>query len=77
MRQRRHPIRGLARRPRLGVVHDYIARRFADLRRVLPERRATRSYWLVTHADTRGLGRIRAVCEHLKASVTRDRAMFV
>jgi DNA-binding transcriptional LysR family regulator len=61
----------------LGVVHDFIARRFKDLRRVLPERRAERSYWLVTHEDTRGLGRIRAVCEHLKASVTRDRAMFI
>jgi len=47
------------------------------LRRILPERRATRSYWIVTHQDTRGLGRIRAVCEHLIASVTRDRAMFV
>jgi DNA-binding transcriptional LysR family regulator len=61
----------------LGVVHDYIARRFPDLTRVLPERRATRAYWLVTHEDTRGLGRIRAVCEHLVASVTRDRAMFL
>ena len=61
----------------LGVVHDFIARRFKDLRRVLPERRAMRSYWLVTHEDTRGLGRIRAVCEHLVASVTRDRATFV
>ena len=61
----------------LGVVHDFIARRFADLIRVLPERRATRAYWLVTHEDTSGLGRIRAVCEHLIASVTRDRAMFV
>jgi len=61
----------------LGVAHDFIARRFKDLRRILPERRATRSYWIVTHQDTRGLGRIRAVCEHLIASVTRDRAMFV
>ena len=61
----------------LGVVHHFIARRFADLIRVLPERRATRAYWLVTHEDTSGLGRIRAVCEHLIASVTRDRAMFV
>ncbi len=61
----------------LGVVHDFIARRFKDLRRVLPERRAARTYWLVTHQDTRGLGRIRAVCEHLAASVARDRAMFV
>jgi hypothetical protein len=36
-----------------------------------------RTYWIVTHQDTCGLGRIRAVCEHLVASVTRDRAMFV
>jgi DNA-binding transcriptional LysR family regulator len=61
----------------LCVVHDYIARRFADLKPVLPGRRAKRTYWLVTHQDTSGLGRIRAVCEHLIACVTRDRAMFV
>src|SRR5277367_1213819 len=60
----------------LGVAHDYIARRFDDLVRVLPERRATRSYWIVTHQDTRGLGRIRAVHDHLVASVERDRGMF-
>ena len=61
----------------LGVVHDYIARRFADLTRILPERTARRSYWIVTHEDTRGLGRIRAVHEHLVRAVERDRAMFV
>ena len=61
----------------LGVVHDFIARRFKDLVRVLPERRATRSYWLVTHEDTRGLGRIRAVSEHLAKAVARDRAVFL
>ena len=61
----------------LGVAHDYIARRFDDLRRILPERQAPRSYWIVTHEDTRGLGRIRAVHEHLVRAVERDRAMFV
>ena len=61
----------------LGVVHDFIARRFKDLKRVLPERRATRAYWLVTHEDTRGLGRIRAVAEHLAKAVTRDRSIFL
>jgi DNA-binding transcriptional LysR family regulator len=61
----------------LGVVHGFIARRFEDLVRVLPERRATRAYWLVTHQDTRGLGRIRAVAEHLAETVARDRAMFL
>ena len=61
----------------LGVAHHYIARKFSDLAPVLPERRASRSYWIVTHEDTRGLGRIRAVHEYLVASVEGDRAMFV
>jgi len=46
------------------------------LKAVLPERRASRSYWIVTHEDTRGLGRIRAVHDHLVQSVARDKAMF-
>ena len=60
----------------LGVAHDYIARRFKDLRRVLPERRAMRAYWLVTHEDTRGLGRVRALSGFLAESVGRDRRLF-
>ena len=61
----------------LGVAHDYLARRFKDLKRVLPERRAIRTYWIVTHEDTRGLGRIRAAHDHLVAAVARDRAIFM
>jgi DNA-binding transcriptional LysR family regulator len=60
----------------IGVVHDYIAQHFADLERVLPERRAMRSYWIVTHEDTRGLGRIRAAHDHLVACIERDRGIF-
>ncbi len=61
----------------LGVVHDFIARRFKDLVRIPPDRRASRAYWLVTHEDTRGLGRIRAVTEHLAKTVARDKGMFL
>jgi DNA-binding transcriptional LysR family regulator len=61
----------------LGVVHDYIARKFPDLLRVLPERRASRAYWIVTHEDTRALGRIRAAQDHIVACVERDRGMFI
>ncbi|MBY0611078.1 MAG: LysR family transcriptional regulator [Beijerinckiaceae bacterium] len=61
----------------LGVAHDYIARQYHDLQRVLPERRATRSYWIVVHEDLRDLGRIRAVYEHLVDSIQEDRGMFV
>jgi DNA-binding transcriptional LysR family regulator len=61
----------------LGVAHHFIARRFNDLVRILPDRRATRAYWLVTHEDTRGLGRIRAVAEYLAKAVARDRGIFM
>ncbi len=61
----------------LGVVHTFIARRFDDLVPVLPERAAMRAYWLVTHEDTRGLGRIRALAEHLAEAVARDKGIFM
>ena len=61
----------------VGVIHAFIARRFKDLVRVLPERSASRAYWLVTHVDTRGLGRIRALAEHLAKAVAGDRGMFL
>ena len=61
----------------LGVVHHFIAKKFADLVRVLPERRASRAYWIVTHEDTRGLGRIRAAQDHIVACVERDRGAFL
>ena len=60
----------------LAVVHDFIARRIPELQRVLPERAAARAYWIVTHEDTRGLGRIRAAHDHIVACVARDRRQF-
>ncbi len=61
----------------LGVLHDFIADRHADLIRLLPERRALRSYWVVEHEDTRGIGRIRAVHDFLVAAIEADRAIFL
>ncbi|WP_237477728.1 LysR family transcriptional regulator [Lichenibacterium dinghuense] len=61
----------------IGVLHDFIARRHPDLVRVLPARRAERSYWIVEHEDTRGIGRIRAVHDALVEAATRDRATFM
>jgi len=61
----------------IGVAHNFIARRFKDMVRLLPERYATRAYWLVTHEDTRALGRIRAVAEHLAKSAAADRSIFL
>ena len=61
----------------IGVLHDFIALRHADLVRVLPERRARRAYWIVEHEDTRGIGRIRAVHDLLVDAVADDRALFL
>ena len=61
----------------LGVVHRFIARRHQDLRPVLPERRATRAYWIVEHEDTQGLARIQAVHDFIVEAVQADRASFI
>ena len=61
----------------LGVVHHFIAGRHPDLVAVLPERQATRAYWIVEHEDTRGLGRIRAVHDFIVTSIEADRGLFM
>ena len=61
----------------LGVLHDFIASRHDDLIRVLSDRKAQRSYWIVEHEDTRGIGRIRAVHEFLVSIIEQDRAIFL
>ncbi len=60
----------------LGVIHDFIAARHPDLVRVLPERQATRTYWIVEHEDVRDLGRVRAVHDHVVRLVAGDRRLF-
>lgn len=45
----------------VGVLHDYAAERHPELVRVLPGIRFTRSYWLVSHADTHATRRIAAI----------------
>ena len=60
----------------LGIIHDFIAAQHPDLVRVMPERRAQRAYWIVEHEDVRGLGRVRAVHDHIAASVAADRRTF-
>ncbi|UDL94322.1 LysR family transcriptional regulator [Lichenihabitans sp. PAMC28606] len=60
----------------IGIVHDFIAGQHLDLVRLLPERRAQRSYWIVEHEDVRGLGRVRTVHDHIVASVEAEKAIF-
>lgn len=51
----------------IGVLPHFMARHEPGLVRVLPEEiRLTRSYWLVTHADTRDLARVERVTQFMQ-----------
>jgi DNA-binding transcriptional LysR family regulator len=60
----------------IGILHDYAVRVDAALALVLPEVVFRRSYWLVTHADTRDLMRVRVVGDLIVAAVAAERALF-
>lgn len=61
----------------VGILHDYQAKRDAALVRVLPEVRFERAYWLVTHADTNDLVRVRATAEFIAQEVAANRPLFL
>jgi DNA-binding transcriptional LysR family regulator len=60
----------------IGVLHDYLARD-TGLVRVLPERRAFRSYWLAIHENLRDVARVRAAADFLNDEVRASQAAFV
>ena len=50
----------------IGVLPVYMARNESTLVRILPETvRLVRSYWLITHADTRSFARVRLMSDYL------------
>lgn len=63
----------------LGVLPCFIAQTEPDLIRVLPDEIAlSRTYWLVTHADTRDVARVKLISDFLHAQVaeTDDGQLF-
>lgn len=61
----------------VGVLPHFVASMEADLRRVLAEEiSVTRSFWLIGHADLRGLARIRAVADFIAETVKEARPLF-
>lgn len=60
----------------IGILHDYHASHDDGLIRVLPERSFRRTYWLVGHADTRALTRVRLVSDFIVDQVQQARAAF-
>ncbi|GJD53205.1 HTH-type transcriptional regulator HdfR [Methylobacterium crusticola] len=62
----------------VAVLPCFMAARRDDLVCVLPDEVAlTRSFWLMMHADSRDLARIRAVAEHIYGIVEAEREIFL
>lgn len=61
----------------IGILHDYVARQYPELTRVLPEIVIRRSYWTTYHETTRDLMRLRTVVAFLRELVDRERSIFV
>jgi DNA-binding transcriptional LysR family regulator len=61
----------------VGILHDYAARRYPELKRILPAIRFTRSYWLVSHPDTHETRRVREVRRYIVAKVREARSQFI
>ncbi|OCC23404.1 LysR family transcriptional regulator [Croceicoccus estronivorus] len=57
----------------IGILPCFLGEGDPDLIRLLPEWRLTRSFWLVTHKDTRQLAKIRVFREWLKELVEENR----
>jgi DNA-binding transcriptional LysR family regulator len=60
----------------IGVLHDYASWHDPMLQIVLPDVVFQRSYWLVTHADTRDLMRVKTVSDFIMQEVRAARGLF-
>jgi molybdate transport repressor ModE-like protein len=61
----------------VGILHDYAAQRYPELKRLLPELRFVRSYWITSHPDTHDTRRVQEVLRFISASVKGARSSFV
>lgn len=60
----------------IGILHDYAARRYQELERLLPEVRFVRSYWLVSHPDTHELRRVQEVRRFITSAIRATQFSF-
>lgn len=61
----------------IGILHDYIARQYPELVRILPNRTIRRAYWTTYHESSRDLMRIKTLVDFLNAAVHQERHIFV
>jgi DNA-binding transcriptional LysR family regulator len=61
----------------IGILHDYIARQYQELVRILPEVSIRRAYWTTYHETARDLVRVRSVADFLQELVSAERHIFL
>ena len=61
----------------VGILHDYIARQYPELVRLLPATSIRRAYWTTWHESARDLVRVRTVAEFVQELVRKEHAMFL
>ena len=61
----------------VGILHDYIARQYPELVRLLPETSIRRAYWTTWHESARDLTRVRTVAEFVQELVRQEHGIFL
>ena len=61
----------------IGILHDYIARQYQELVRILPDLAIRRAYWTTYHESARDIVRVRTVADFLQELVGEERRMFL
>ena len=61
----------------IGILHDYAAVQFPELKRLLPNTRFTRTYWLMSHPDTNRTARVAAVADFVSEAVRLAKRDFM
>jgi DNA-binding transcriptional LysR family regulator len=61
----------------IAVLPHFMASDYPQLRPILSEEISiTRTFWMLMHADSKDLARIRAVADYISEIVERERALF-
>lgn len=61
----------------IGILHDYIARQYDELIRLLPGTAIRRAYWTTWHESARDLTRVRTVAEFVQELVQQEHHIFL
>lgn len=61
----------------IGILHNYIARQYPGLVRLLPDISIRRAYWTIYHESARDLARVRMVSDFLHDLVREERQIFL